>query len=492
MKKNSPSLSLATAPAIFFNNNRVSLFESLGRRLRAFFRIIPLFTCLAMILCWTGTAHALSINDIRFGDHPGKIRMVLELSDVEDFRVMAMDNPSRLIIDLPRFDWNVPNINRPQSAAVSSIRQGVLQPGISRIVIDFKHPVNVSSAFILPRDTAANKPDRLVVDFTRAQSADDKVFGKLQVTGDKNISAVTLSKPTKTAAQPAPVEEEIAVATPSRIQQPVETPAEMAMQTRPDAVPVPGRKPAVEAPLTESPLKVPARDKKPLIVIDAGHGGVDPGALGANGVYEKQVTLNMAKALKEALEGTGRYKVLLTREKDTYLKLYKRVEFARMNHADLFISLHADSIGKSNVSGASIYTLSEKASDEQTALLADRENRADLIAGMDLDTNDEQVATILVDLTMRDTMNQSKFFANKLVGHMDSGNIEMLENPHRYAGFAVLKAPDIPSVLIEMGFMSNPREAAQLTRPEYRRALAKTLVTGIDMYFSKLQQMQRS
>lgn len=435
-----------------------------------------------MALSWAGSAHALTINDIRFGDHPDKIRMVLELSDVEDFRVMAMENPSRLIIDLPRFDWNVPNISRPRSAAVSSIRQGVLQQGISRVVIDFKHPIAVSSAFILPRDASANKPDRLVVDFTRTNergfaASRNKVFGKLDVPGDVGAAAVSTSK------IEVPAEEQIAVATPPRMQIPVEEP----VQVRQDAVPVPGRKPASEA-----PLKIPAPDKKPLIVIDAGHGGVDPGALGANGVYEKQVTLNMAKALKEALEGTGRYKVLLTREKDTYLKLYKRVEFARLNHADLFISLHADSIGKSNVRGASIYTLSEKASDEQTALLADRENRADLIAGMDLDTNDEQVATILVDLTMRDTMNQSKFFANKLVDHMGDGSIEMLDNPHRFAGFAVLKAPDIPSVLIEMGFMSNPREAAQLTKPEYRRALAKTLVTGIDTYFAKLQLMQRS
>jgi N-acetylmuramoyl-L-alanine amidase len=253
------------------------------------------------------------------------------------------------------------------------------------------------------------------------------------------------------------------------------------------ALPVPARKPA-----QDTPVKAPASGKKPVIVIDAGHGGVDPGALGANGVYEKQVTLNMARALKEELEKTGRYKVLLTRNKDAYLKLYKRVEFARANHADLFISLHADSIGKSNVRGASIYTLSEKASDEQTALLADRENRADLIAGMDLNTSDEQVATILVDLTMRDTMNQSKFFANKLVGHMEDGSIQMLDNPHRFAGFAVLKAPDIPSVLIEMGFMSNPREAEQMNKPEYRRTLARSLIKGIDGYFAKLQQMQRS
>ena len=388
--------------------------------------------------------------------------MVLELSDAQPFRAFAMDNPWRMVIDFPSFSWNVPSIGRPKGAAVTSIRQGILEPGISRIVIDFQHPVEISAAFILPRDPRANKPDRLVIDFARTDehgytTARNKVFGKLQVSA--SIAQVT-------ALEKTPIENTIGQNT--------------------YTAPVPGRKP-----VHDTSVSAPTPSKIPLIVIDAGHGGVDPGALGANGVYEKHVTLNMAKALKEELEKTGRYKVLLTREKDSYLKLYKRVEFARMNHADLFISLHADSIGKSNVSGASIYTLSEKASDEQTALLADRENRADLIAGMDLDTNDEQVATILVDLTMRDTMNQSKFFANKLVSHMEDSTIRMLENPHRYAGFAVLKAPDIPSVLIEMGFMSNPKEASQLNKPEYRRTMARSLVAGIDTYFTKLQQMQR-
>ncbi len=444
--------------------------------MRLFFRIIPVLAVLLLAIPGASTSHAQSrsfaVNDIRFGSHPGKIRMVLELSEVQPFRAFVMDNPWRMAIDMPSFEWHAANIGRPQGASITSIRQGALQPGTSRIVIDFQHPVAISSAFILPRDRAANKPDRLVIDFNRTDengfaAARNQIFGKLQVPGNANPAM---------AAAPTPVNT------------PVTHKAEPVTVAHTESVlPVPERKPAHDA-----PLKAPAAGKKPVIVIDAGHGGVDPGALGANGVYEKQITLNMARTLKEELEKTGRYKVLLTRSKDAYLKLYKRVEFARANQADLFISLHADSIGKSNVRGASIYTLSEKASDEQTALLADRENRADLIAGMDLNTSDEQVATILVDLTMRDTMNQSKFFANKLVGHMEDGSIQMLDNPHRYAGFAVLKAPDIPSVLIEMGFMSNPREAEQLNKPEYRRTMARSLIKGIDGYFAKLQQMQRS
>ncbi len=421
------------------------------------------------------SAHALSINDVRFGAHPDKVRMVVDLSEVQPFRAYTMQDPWRMVIDMPSFNWNVGNVGGAQGSHVKSIRQGALQPGISRIVIDFQHPVKINSAFILPRDIPNNKPDRLVIDFQRTTpegfaATGSQIFGKLQVPGNNNVATAPAIEPSISSAAVQP--------------EPAAKKPELTTET---VAVTPARKPANDA-----PLKAPTSGKKPLIVIDPGHGGVDPGALGANGVYEKQITLNMAKALKQELEASGRYRVLLTRERDTYLKLYKRVEFARQNHADLFISLHADSIGKSNIRGASIYTLSDKASDEQSALLADRENRADLIAGMDLDTNDEQVATILVDLTMRDTMNQSKFFANKLVGHMDSGNIKMLENPHRYAGFAVLKAPDIPSVLIEMGFMSNPREAEQLNKPEYRRNLAKTLVQGIDNYFAKLAQMQRT
>lgn len=484
--------------------------------MRAFFRVLAFFACLLGVVAVAQTAHAFSVDNVRFGSHPGKVRMVVDLSETQAFRAYAMENPWRLVIDMPAFQWNVGNIDKAQGVAVNSVRQGELQPGISRIVVDFQHPVAISSAFILPRDAANNKPDRLVIDFSKTDEAgyasqQGRIFGKLQVPGDRlNLSA------TKPAAPARSAEKNTSQTLPGTITRPGSKPQGLASAPPPPApkddrsveieqpplasgdpapapaaiaaAPVPPRKPANSAPAPA----IASSGKKPLIVIDPGHGGVDPGALGANGVYEKQVTLTIAKALKEALEDTGRYRVLLTREKDTYLKLYKRVEFARKNGADLFVSLHADSIGKSNVRGASVYTLSEKASDEQTALLADRENRADLIAGMDLDTDDEQIATILVDLTMRDTMNQSKFFASKLVGQMDSGNVRMLENPHRYAGFAVLKAPDIPSVLVEMGFMSNPREAEQLTQPEYRRTLARALVKGIDAYFTKLQQMHRT
>jgi N-acetylmuramoyl-L-alanine amidase len=232
--------------------------------------------------------------------------------------------------------------------------------------------------------------------------------------------------------------------------------------------------------------------EKPLIIIDPGHGGVDPGTAGPDGIKEKNVTLAAARALKKALEETGRYHVMMTRDKDVYLRLYERVAFARQHKGDLFISLHADSIDQRSIGGASIYTLSEKASDAETEKLAMRENRADLIAGVDLSHQDDDVANILVDLAMRDTMNQSRFFANMVAGDMQSHAIRTLERTNRSAGFAVLKDPDVPSILVEMGFLSNRREAQTLIQPAFQRRLAQSLVASINSYFVKVRENDRS
>ncbi len=228
-----------------------------------------------------------------------------------------------------------------------------------------------------------------------------------------------------------------------------------------------------------------------MIVVDAGHGGDDPGASGSQGLHEKNITLAMAKDLKEHLEATGRYRVMLTRSTDVFIRLSERVAIARRANADMFISVHADSISRPVVHGASIYTLSEKASDAETEKLAARENRADAIAGLKLDTQDEDVANILVDLAMRDTMNQSKFFANKVVSIFHANGIDTLEIAHRFAGFAVLKAPDIPSVLIELGYMSNDREARALSTPAYRDRIANAITGSVDTYFSTVKNTSK-
>lgn len=421
------------------------------------------------VISMANSAAALTVKDVRIGLHPDKTRLVVELDEMSKFRTFVLAEPWRLVIDFSSFDWQVGAISKPKQSAVKSIRQGQLQPGISRIVVDLKSPVSIGTAFLLKKHEG--RPDRLVIDFSKTTPETylqnkGKVFGILEV----NDTGGAITKNTKPKQNKSIARKQTSMAGSN--------------------VTVPRKKPASQTLTKPAPSRA-VKTKKSLIVIDPGHGGVDPGAIGANGVFEKHVALAMAKELKKLLEATGQYKVKLTRERDIYKRLYKRVDFARTHDADLFISLHADTIGKSNVSGASIYTLSEKASDVQTEKLADRENKADIIAGTDLSHEDKQVAGILIDLAMRDTMNQSNFFANTIVDSMKNGNIKILEKPHRSAGFAVLKAPDIPSVLIEVGFMSNKREAQMLSRPEYRQKIARTIVSGVNAYFKKVQHNNR-
>lgn len=396
----------------------------------AFLFILTFVTMLSLSI----NAHALDVDQVRFGVHPDKTRLVLDLSEVSDFRVFTLSDPYRMVIDLPSFGWKAGNISPSINAGVTGIRHGNLQPGISRIVFDMAGPIAVRSAFILP--ASADKPHRLVVDLNSV-AADSFERARTNVHGTLNVQQTT-----NFAYRDAPP-------------------------------PIPQRK-----------------TEKPVVIIDPGHGGVDPGAV-AGKIYEKNITLALAKTLKDDLEATGKYRVLMTRSTDIFIPLGERVRFARKHDADLFVSIHADSLNRKNVRGASVYTLSEKASDAQTAKLAARENKADLIAGIDLSVEDDEVANILFDLAMRDTMNQSNFFANALVESFQIKGVQTLERPHRSAGFAVLKAPDIPSVLVEAGFLSNRKEASLLNTSAHRKKIANALKRGIDAYFEQAKKNQR-
>lgn len=237
---------------------------------------------------------------------------------------------------------------------------------------------------------------------------------------------------------------------------------------------------------TPDPAKAAAyqatQDEKPLIVIDAGHGGQDPGTLGTGGIKEKQITLEMAKLLRQSLLHTGRYRVALTRDNDTFIMLNERVNIARRLKADLFISLHADSNPRKDARGVSLYTISETASDAETAALAARENSVDDLSGMDLGKVDKDVADILLDLATRETKAKSSQVADIILDAMHP-KIRRVSKAHRYAGFRVLKAPDIPSVLIELGFLSNPEDQKLLLSKEYRDLVASSIVRGIDAYY---------
>ena len=206
---------------------------------------------------------------------------------------------------------------------------------------------------------------------------------------------------------------------------------------------------------------------KIVVAIDPGHGGVDPGAIGVRGVQEKSVTLLASLELKSALEKAGNYQVVMPRNSDKFVPLRRRVEIAREAGAELFLSIHADSIKDNQVRGASVYTLSEKSSDKEAATLAARENRADAIGGLNLHSEEDDIAKILINLSQRESMNASARFANLLIPEI-SKNWLLLRNTHRFSGFVVLKAPDVPSVLVELGFLSNRHDESQLSSLEKR------------------------
>jgi N-acetylmuramoyl-L-alanine amidase len=241
----------------------------------------------------------------------------------------------------------------------------------------------------------------------------------------------------------------------------------------------------------------PARGKTTagprLVVIDAGHGGVDPGAESVAGYFEKEVTYAASIAVKQALDGSGRYRVVLTRASDDFVVLGDRVKLGRQAAGELFISLHADSTADGPMTaagrsarGATVYTLSGKASDAQAERLARKENRADLLGGVSLADQDADVAGILADLTMRETMNQSNRFAATVVRELESAGIRTVANPHRSAGFAVLKAPDMPSILVEMGYLSDSSDSKLLADPAHQRRFAQAMLRAVDRYFAAI------
>ena len=224
---------------------------------------------------------------------------------------------------------------------------------------------------------------------------------------------------------------------------------------------------------------------RPLVVIDAGHGGHDPGASSADGqVREKDVTLKIAKAVRDALLQSGRVRVAMTREDDRYLILQERFGLARKLHASLFISIHCDSVGTGDAAGASVYTLSEVASDKEAARLAARENKADIIAGANLAGTTADISSILIDLTQRETMNSSAQFA-RLLGREAGGLVPFKPNFHRMASLVVLKAPDMPSILFETGYLSNPRDVAFLDSADGRKRIAEGVRRAVEVHFAR-------
>ena len=410
---------------------------------------------LGLMLLIAGAADAVAkpvITDARLGVEPDLTRVVIALSERSNFRLFTLADPYRVVIDLDEVEWKVPTGTKLQGRGlVAGMRYGLFKAGTSRVVLDLMQPSQVARAeFVSPSN---GEPLRLLIDL--------KPISDSQFRAQLKTSALTAIASLPPALKPMP-------------------------KTSSGAG---GAGAMGAAAAAKQPAEEPKRGK-PLIVIDPGHGGIDPGAVGEN-VTEKELTLAVAKALKKELEDTGKFRVALTRTTDVYIPLRERFSLAREKGADLFISLHADSHNDSAMRGASVYTLSEKASDAEAEALATKENKSDIIAGVDLSKQSNVVSNILIDLAQRDTKNMSTRFASLLVRELKEQTM-LLGNTHRYAGFAVLKAPDVPSVLLEMGYISSNKDEALLSSSSHQKRLARAVRQAIEYYFSWQELVRRT
>ncbi len=365
-------------------------------------------------------------TDVRLGGDAKQTRFVVDLTRKIDIAAFTLADPYRVVVDLPQIVFKLPpHAGEQGRGLVKAFRYGLIMQGGSRIVLDVSGPVRVEKAFTLA--AVDGQPARLVLDLV---ATDRQSFLR-------NIEVQNHATPH-----------------------------------------IPVQRSAV-APDND-------KDPRPLVVIDPGHGGPDSGTKGLDGQDEKDVVLAFGLKLREALERSGKYRVAMTREDDTFVPLTERVRFARQLKASLFISIHADSVPRSEgrAEGASVYTLSDHASDAEAGRLAETENKSDIIAGVDLSAEPDDVANILIDLAQRETKTFSMQFAQTVAG--DIRPVAPLHiHPVKSAGFIVLKAPDVPSVLVELGYMSTRRDLKNLTSPDWQTHTAVAMARAVDDFFAK-------
>jgi N-acetylmuramoyl-L-alanine amidase len=364
-------------------------------------------------------------TDTRLGGDDSQTRFVMDLSRKIDLHAFTLADPYRVVLDIPQVKFQLPaKAGDSGRGLIKAFRFGLVMPGGSRMVFDLAKPARVEKAFAI--DAADGAPARLVLDL----AGTDRESFLRQAALDSKLAAAEPSPP-----RPAPSSD--------------------------------------------------TGDTRPLVVLDPGHGGIDTGTKSPNGDQEKDIVLDFAQRVRERIEKIGKYRVLMTRGDDTFIPLDDRVRIARGAGASLFVSIHADFLprGEGDAQGASIYTLSETASDSQAARLAEEENRADVIAGVDLKAEPEDVAGILIDLAQRETKTFSVQFAHKLAGEMKAVT-RLHKNPLKSAGFRVLKAPDVPSVLIELGYVSNRQDLESLLSDTWRNRTADSIAQAIDGFFA--------
>ena len=394
-------------------------------------------------------------------------RITIEVSSEVSQKITVLKNPDRLVLDLENIEINqalksLPASISPSDPYIRQIRIGNFKPGVVRLAIDLKTEVNPKVVMLQP---AGGYQHRLVLDVYPLQDPLLNVLNQLE----------------KPVADSAPS----ANPTPS----PIPSPATVADALPADPLPVPEMatptpaEPVMEAPITNKPAVVNGQ-RLITIAIDAGHGGEDPGAKGANGSHEKNITLAIAKLLKQKIDAESNMRGILTRDGDYFIPLHGRVVKARNMQADLFVSIHADAFVRPDARGSSVFALSEKGATSASArYLAKKENESDLIGGVSLDKGDMNLARTLLDLSQTATINDSLKLGKHVL--MKIGEINPLHKGSvEQAGFAVLKSPDIPSILVETAFISNPEEERKLNDDDYRSKLSLAILAGIKKYFA--------
>lgn len=393
-------------------------------------RLIPLIFCVAaIILSGAGGARSADpprVTSIRIGTQEGITRLVLNLSGPIKYRAFELGTPYRVVVDMPKVDWIIARkMSFGASSPLSSLRFGASGPKVYRLLLEARRPMRVQKSFFLSPNERT-RSWRIVIDL---EPVSEDAFERIM-----------------------------------------------------------RRRRAVSAPQKPKPHKAPpdkkssAKDSRPLVFIDPGHGGADPGAISKFGLKEKNIALRFARRLRTEILTDGRYRAAFSRTSDVYVPLRRRYAMARKQGAKLFISIHADSNPAVKTRGLTAYTRSNVATDKGSAALARRENRSDAVAGIDLSGHPSGVTNILRDLVRRDTQRKSRIFARYVVREM-KGVTRLAPRPVRSAQFAVLRAPDLPSVLLELGFLTNRRDSRRMVNDRHMRRVARAVAAAINRYF---------
>lgn len=375
-------------------------------------------------------------SDARLAGDAKQTRFVLDLDKKIEYRAFALADPYRVVVDMPQVSFKLgAGAGTAGRGLIKAFRYGLVMPGGSRIVFDLTGPAKIANSYVL--EAANGQPPRLVLELEQV---------------DRTSFVQSLAVENRPELRPAIADAAVTTA-------------------------------SVEA--VAAPKPTAAVDSRPVVVIDPGHGGIDNGTQ-AGGTNEKELVLGFGLALRDRIEKSGKYRVVMTRTDDTFIPLADRVKIARNQSAALFVSIHADALPRreGDAQGATIYTLSDKASDAEAERLAETENKADAIGGVNLTEEPTEVADILIDLAQRETRTFSNRFARLLVGEMKT-TARMHKHPLKSAGFKVLKAPDVPSVLIELGYVSNKADLQHLVSEAWRSKTVGSMAQAIDTFFAK-------